>query len=60
MIENYLIYIIVFIIALLVIFFLIASILGRMRGKGRVVRALNMSLFLIKLPREAKEDISIE
>ena len=59
MIDNYLVYIII-IIALLVIFFLIASITRRLRGRGRVVRALNMSLFLIKLPREAKEDISIE
>ena len=59
MTENYLIYIIILIAALLIIFFLTSTI-RRLRGRGRVVRALSMSLFLIKLPREAKEDISID
>jgi GTPase SAR1 family protein len=58
-IEQF-IYLIVLVIALLVIFLVAGLIIGKFRGKGRVVRALNMSLFLIKLPREAKEDISIE
>ncbi|HUT96441.1 MAG TPA: DUF87 domain-containing protein [Candidatus Paceibacterota bacterium] len=32
----------------------------RSRGRGLIVRALNMSLFLIKIPRETKEDLSAE
>ncbi|MBU4458343.1 type IV secretion system DNA-binding domain-containing protein [Patescibacteria group bacterium] len=32
----------------------------RSRGRGLIVRALNMSLFLIKIPRETKEDLSSE
>jgi len=60
MTTNQFIYIIIFAIALLVIGFIILLILERLKGKGKVVRALNMSLFLVKLPRESKEDISIE
>ena len=58
-IEQF-IYLVLFIIALLVVFLVAGLIIGKFRGKGRIVRALNMSLFLIKLPRESKEDISIE
>lgn len=57
---NQFIYLIISIIILLAIGFIVVLILERLKGKGRIVRALNMSLFLIKLPRETKEDISIE
>lgn len=57
---NQLIYLVIFVITLLVIGFIIALILERMKGRGTIVRALNMGLFLIKLPKEVKEDMSQE
>jgi len=57
---NQFIYLVVFVIALLIIGVVIVLLLEKIKGKGKVVRALNMSLFLVKLPREAKEDISVE
>jgi len=35
-------------------------IIERMRGRGIIVRALNMSLFLIRVPKETKEDLPTE
>ena len=35
-------------------------ILEKMRGRGLIVRALNMSLFLVKIPKEVKEDLPSE
>jgi len=45
--------------------FLAAAVVGylvllKIRNKGKIVRALNMSLFLIKVPIEFKEDIPLE
>jgi len=45
--------------------FLAAAVVGylvllKIRNKGKIVRALNMSLFLIKIPIEFKQDISLE
>jgi hypothetical protein len=45
--------------------FLAAAVVGylvllKIRNKGKIVRALNMSLFLIKVPIEFKQDISLE
>jgi GTPase SAR1 family protein len=57
---NQFIYLTIFILVLFAISLIVGLIMERFRGKGRVIRALNMSLFLIKLPQEAKEDISIE
>jgi len=57
---NQLIYLIIFIIVLLIISVIIVLVIERLKGRGRIVRALNMSLFLIKLPREIKDDVSIE
>ncbi|MFH2013769.1 MAG: type IV secretion system DNA-binding domain-containing protein [Patescibacteria group bacterium] len=57
---NDLIYLVIFLIALIIIAFVVFLILERMKGRGRIVRALNMSLFLIKLPREEKKDISMD
>ena len=51
---NQLIYLVAFVLAVLVISIVMSLIVERIRGKGRIVRALNMSLFLIKLPQEAQ------
>jgi GTPase SAR1 family protein len=58
--TAYIIYFIIFFVALLLIFLIVGLILGRTRSRGRVVRALNMSLFLVRLPRETKTDFSLE
>ncbi|MFZ5559477.1 MAG: type IV secretory system conjugative DNA transfer family protein [Patescibacteria group bacterium] len=54
------IYLVIFIIVLLVISVVAVLIFERKKGKGKIVRALNMSLFLIRVPKEIKEDISVE
>jgi len=54
------VYLVVFIIALLVIFLVIISLFERRKSKGTITRALNMSLFLIRTPKETKEDLSVE
>jgi GTPase SAR1 family protein len=58
-IEQF-IYLVVFIIALLVISLVVVSFFARRKNKGTITRALNMSLFLIRIPRETKEDLSTE
>jgi len=60
MTVNQLMYLAIFIITILVVFFIVFLILEKKKGKGRIVRALNMSLFLIKLPRQEKENITID
>ena len=58
-IDN-LIYLIIFLVGFFVIFLIAGLILGRAKSRGRVIRALNMSLFLVRLPRETKTDFSLE
>lgn len=53
---NQLIYLVAFVLGILLILVVASLIIERIRGKGRIVRALNMSLFLIKLPQETKEE----
>src|SRR4030042_552579 len=50
----------VFVVALLVIGVIMVLVFENRKNKGMITRALNMSLFLIKVPLEAKEDISAE
>jgi hypothetical protein len=57
---NQLIYLTIFIIVLLIIGVIIVLFFDRKRTKGTITRALNMSLFLIKVPLETKEDFSVE
>jgi len=57
---NQFIYLIVFVLVILVASIIISLMVERIRGKGRVTRALNMSLFLVRLPQEEKKDITLE
>jgi len=54
----------IYLIVVLALFFVAAVViylvLLKIRYKGKIVRSLNMSLFLIKMPLEFKEDISLE
>ena len=54
------IYIVSGLIVLLIGGLVVILLIERSRGRGLIVRALNMSLFLIKIPRETKEDLSVE
>jgi len=58
-IEQF-IFLVIFVIAILVIGVLIVVLMEKKRGKGAIARALNMSLFLIKLPKEVKEEGTLE
>ena len=49
-----------FVIILLIGGVVAVVLLERLKKKGRIVRALNMSLFLVRLPKETKEDIPLE
>lgn len=49
---NLIFYLIVFGVALAIVFVAGLVVLGGMKTKGRMQRALNMSLFLVRLPRE--------
>ena len=54
------IYIVAGLIILLIGGLIVVLLIEKSRGRGLIVRALNMSLFLIRVPKETKEDISIE
>jgi len=54
------IYLVIFIIAFLFAGAISVIIFERKKGKGRITRALNMSLFLVKVPLEIKEDLPSE
>ncbi|MFH1129263.1 MAG: hypothetical protein V1686_00805 [Patescibacteria group bacterium] len=55
-----LVYIVSGFIALLLGGLFLAFIVEKSRGRKMIVKALNMSLFLIRIPRDAKEDLSTE
>jgi len=55
--TNQIIYLVVAILIVLFFFILIFLVIDKIRKKGRIIRALNMGLFLVKLPRESKADI---
>ncbi|MBD3282627.1 MAG: type IV secretion system DNA-binding domain-containing protein [Candidatus Portnoybacteria bacterium] len=60
MFKQYIPYLIASGVFLAIISVVIALIIDRIRKKGKIIRSLNMDLFLVKLPRETKEDISSE
>lgn len=55
-----LIYIVSGLIILLVLGLAMILFVEKRRGRGLIIRALNMSLFLIRIPKETKEDLSSE
>ncbi len=57
---NQLIYLCVFVLAFLIIGVTFVLIFEKKKGKGMITRALNMSLFLVKVPLETKEEASPE
>ena len=57
---NQFIYLVIFVIVLLIIGLISVLITERIRKKGSIIRSLNMSLFLVRMPKETKTDISSE
>jgi hypothetical protein len=58
--DNRFIYIIIVLSLFFVAAVVIYLVLLKIRNKGKIVRALNMSLFLVKVPIEFKQDIPAE
>lgn len=58
-IEQF-IYLVLFVLILLIIGLILILITERIKKKGSIVRSLNMSLFLVRMPKETKTDISSE
>jgi len=58
-IEQF-VYLVVFVIALLVISLILVLFFEKRKTKGTITRALNMSLFLVRIPKEIKEDLAME
>jgi hypothetical protein len=54
------VYVVGGIIVLLVGGLIMLLVIEKKRGRGLIVRALNMSLFLIRIPKETKEDLPAE
>jgi len=58
-IEEF-IFLVVFVIALLVMSLILFLVFEKRKNKGMVVRSLNMTLFLIRLPKEVEQGVSLE